>query len=248
MPLPRTRNLICLITDRRRLTNPPIADGRSPIADRRWPMADGRSPIAEEDIVELVGAAARAGVDLIQIRERDLEAGPLTALVRRSVAVSRGTAAKILVNDRLDVALAAGAHGVHLRGDSIDVRRIREIAPPNFLVGRSVHDVEEATAAARAGGLDYLILGTLFPTVSKEPARRLLTMTGLAAVSATSSIPVLAIGGITPERAEDVVRMGAAGIAAIGLFLPPTGVSADRHLQARVTELRRVFDTCGAVP
>lgn len=226
MPLSRTRPLICLVTDRRRLAASAQSIG----------------------FVDFVGAAARAGVDLIQIRERDLHARELTGLVKQCVAAAQNTSAKIIVNERADVTLAAGAHGVHLRSDSIEAPRIRGLLPPDVIVGRSVHGVEEASAAARSGGLDYLILGTLFPTPSKDPSHRLTTMTGLAAACALVSIPVLAIGGITVERAEDVARTGASGVAAIGLFLPPAGTPADRHLHARVTDLRRVFDTCGAVP
>ena len=226
MALARTRHLICLVTDRRRL-------------------ADSSPSFS---LVDLVGAAARTGVDLIQIRERDLEARELTALVRQCVAAAQGTSASIVVNDRADVAMAAGAHGVHLRTDSMDAPRARKLLPPGFIVGRSVHGVEDAALAAGAGGLDYLILGTMFPTASKNPPHRLTTMTGLAAVSAHIPIPVLAIGGITVARAEDVARAGAAGVAAIGLFIPPAGVSIETHLHTRVTDIRRAFDTCGAVP
>jgi thiamine-phosphate pyrophosphorylase len=200
------------------------------------------------NLVDFVSGACRAGVDLIQIRERDLDAGELTRLVKQCVAAANGTSTSIVVNDRLDVALSAGAHGVHLRGDSIEAERVRELAPPGFIVGRSVHGVEEAANVKRAGGVDYLLFGTMFPTASKHPSHPLATMTGLAATCALVSIPVLAIGGITAERAEDTVRMGAAGIAAIGFFLPDGRIPVDDHLHARVAELRRVFDTCEAVP
>ena len=226
MPLSRTRHLICLVTDRGRLAR----------------AAPGAS------LVDLVASAARAGVDLIQIRERDLDAAAMTSLVKRCVAAATGTPTRIVVNDRLDVALSSGAHGVHLRSDSIEAARARELSPAGFIIGRSVHGVEEAAAAERSGGLDYLILGTLFPTASKDTSHRLTTMTALAAACALISIPVLAIGGITAARAEEIVKTGAAGIAAVGFFLPDEGTSVDQHLHARVSELRRVFDTCAAVP
>jgi thiamine-phosphate pyrophosphorylase len=226
MPLSRTRHLICLVTDRGRLAR----------------AAPG------VHLVDLITGACRAGVDLIQIRERDLDARALTSLVKRCVAAAAGTSARIVVNERLDVALSAGAHGVHLRSDSIEAPRVREVSPAGFIIGRSVRGVEEAVAAERSGGLDYLILGTLFPTESKDPSHRLTTITGLAAACALVSIPVLAIGGITTARAEEIVKTGAAGIAAIGFFLPDPGTAVDQHLHARVSELRRVFDTCEAVP
>ena len=226
MPLSRRRHLICLVTDRGRLSR----------------AAPG------VNLLDLIAGACWAGVDLIQIRERDLDGGALTGLVKQCVAAATGTSARVVVNDRLDVALAAGAHGVHLRSDSIEAGRVREVSPAGFIIGRSVHGVEEAVAAERSGGLDYLILGTVFPTESKDPSHRLTTMTGLAAASALVSIPVLAIGGITTARAEKIVKTGAAGIAAIGFFLPDQRTPVDQQMHARVSELRRVFDTCEAVP
>jgi len=219
--------MICLVTSRSRL-----GDGR-----------DGT-----DRVVELVAAAASAGVGLIQIRERDLETRELTSLVRRCVAAVRGSSAKVLVNDRVDVALAAGAHGVHLRSDSIDARAVRQLLSPEAVLGRSVHSAEEAAEVLRRGGVDYLILGTVFRTSSKDPAQRLITLDELSVACRLSSIPILAIGGMTVERASVVARAGAAGIAAIGLFIPRAGESSQQHVQTVVADLRRAFDTCGAVP
>ena len=120
-------------------------------------------------LVDLVAAAARAGIDLIQIRERDLDARRLIALVRRCVEAAEGTSTKVLVNDRADVAVAAGAHGVHLRGDSIAAAAVRSLIGDGALIGRSVHGADEARAVSGAGGVDYLIFGTLYPSASKEP-------------------------------------------------------------------------------
>src|SRR5262245_51608775 len=92
----------------------------------------------QAQLTERVTAAASAGVHLVQVRERDLDARPLTRLVARLVEAVRGTRARVLVNDRIDVALAAGAHGVHLRGDSVPAPRARQLAPPPFIIGRSV--------------------------------------------------------------------------------------------------------------
>src|SRR5262245_20272498 len=121
----------------------------------------------DEDLVQRVAAAAQAGVDLVQVRERDMEARDLSRLVERCVAAVRGTRTRILVNDRLDVACAAGAHGVHLRGDSMPASRARALAPIGFLIGRSVHSVAEAVTACEGGGLDYLLFGAVFNTASK---------------------------------------------------------------------------------
>ena len=168
-------------------------------------------------IVDRVAWAARSGVHLIQVRERDLDGGPLTQLVRRCVAAVRGTRTRVLVNDRVDVALAAGAHGVHLRADSVPAPRVRALCPPGFVVGRSVHTRDEAVAAAEGGGLDYLLFGTVFATASK-PGRSPAGLDALADVALAVPLPVLAVGGVTPDKVGEVVGAGAAGFAAIGMF------------------------------
>lgn len=221
------RPVICLVTDRRRLVS----------------AADG----GIFHLIELVGAAARAGVTLIQIRERDLEAGPLYALVSRCLAAVAGTSAQIVVNDRLDVALAAGAHGVHLRSDSMPTASARELGGPNLLVGRSVHSADEAADNPDGDYLDYLIIGTIFPSLSKSPDRVCHGVDELGRAVRRTPVPVLAIGGVTLDRAVDVARAGAAGIAGIGLFCPPPATGLDAHLQSIVRDVRRAFDTRTAV-
>ena len=191
---------LCLVTDRRRLA------GR-----------DDGFDVARDRLVAVIARAVCAGVDLIQIRERDLEARALARLVEDAIAVARPAGARVVVNDRLDVALACGASGVHLRGDSISPRAARTLAPPGFLIGRSVHGVAEAEQVA--GDVDYLIAGTVFATPSKPEGHPLMGLDGLAAVVRAVEVPVLAIGGITIERLPKVAATGAAGIAGIGLFL-----------------------------
>lgn len=166
-------------------------------------------------LVDLMKAAVDAGIDLIQIRERDLEAGALASLVAEAVALSRGSATRILVNDRVDVALACGADGVHLRGDSMPIAAARRLLPEPRLVGRSVHTVDEARASA---GADYLIAGTVFPTMSKDVAAPTIGVEGLRRIVQAAATPVLAIGGVTPERLEAIAATGAAGVAAIDFF------------------------------
>jgi thiamine-phosphate pyrophosphorylase len=190
--------MICLVTDRRRLS-PGDAVGAQ-----------------RECLVAQVRHAVDAGVDLVQVRESDLEAGALASLVSQLLAIAKGTPTRIVVNDRIDVALASGADGVHLRGDSIPVSAARQLAPAGFLIGRSVHRVEEAIAAADA---DYLIAGTVFPSASKAAGAPLLGIEGLKAVVRSVERPVLAIGGIGDDRLGAVASAGAAGIAAIGWFM-----------------------------
>lgn len=192
--------------------------------------------IAQERLLGAIEAAARAGVDLIQIREPDLETRALAGLVRRAVASVRGTRARVLVNDRADVAIVAGAHGVHLRGDSFPAPRVRDIAPA-MLVGRSVHGADEASAVEALGGCHYLIAGTVFPTPSKPSEHVLLGVGGLRRVCGAVRLPVLAVGGIEVDRANAVARAGAAGVAAIRLFSDAATVAET------VARLRRSFDT-----
>ena len=190
----------CLVTDRRRLS------GAGASFDR-----------ARHLLLARLEAAVDAGIDLIQVRERDLEAADLAALVRDVVSLARGGRSRVIVNDRLDVALTCGAGGVHLRGDSFAASDARRIVPTGFLISRSVHTVEEASAA---DGCDYLIAGTVFPSRSKEHGAALLGIDGLRAIVAVSRAPVLAIGGITRDRFDEIAAAGAAGVAGIGLFLP----------------------------
>jgi thiamine-phosphate pyrophosphorylase len=203
---------------------------------------------AVDRVVELAAAAAHARIDIFQIREPDLDARILTGLVTRCREAVAGTSTRLLVNERADVAIAARADGVHLRGDSFSVAAARSLVGDRAVVGRSVHSVEEADAVSRAGGVDYLIFGTMHRTPSKADGHPVATLDDLgAACRIASSIPVLAIGGMTIERAAGAARAGAAGIAGIGLFVPPPGQSIERHLQTVAAELRRAFDTCQAV-
>jgi thiamine-phosphate pyrophosphorylase len=191
--------VFCLVTDRRRLCSEAVGfeEARRRLIDQaKWAVA--------------------SNIDLIQVRERDLEAADLARLVSDVVRVSRGSGTRVVVNDRLDVALACGADGVHLRHDSVAAEAVRTIAPAGFLVGRSVHGAAEAVGA---GPVDYLIAGTIFPSSSKPAGTPILGLDGLAEVVQAVAVPVLAIGGITHERLDEVAATGAAGSAGIGLFI-----------------------------
>lgn len=174
-------------------------------------------PVALDALVERVAVAAHAGVHLVQVRQLHLDGGPLMDVVRRCLDAVRGTATRVVVNDRVDVAVTAGAHGVHLRGQSMPAMRVREVVSPGFLIGRSVHSQEEARTAVAAGGLDYLIAGTIFETLSK-PGIASVGVGLLSVIVQAVPIPVLAIGGVTLDTIPAVASSGAAGFAAIGLF------------------------------
>ena len=199
-------------------------------------ITDGSLRMGESPdlLLARVGGAARAGVDFVQIRERALDDRTLLGIVRRCVEGVRGTRVRVIVNERLDVALAAGAHGVHLKSDSAPASRARRVAPPGFLIGRSIHSSDEATAADQS--TDYLLFGTVFDTSSK-PGRRPAGCSLLADVVRATTVPVLAVGGVTVSNAKETARAGAAGVAAIGLFANDTLDS-----KSVVDQIVRAFD------
>ena len=220
--------ILCLVTDRRRLG-----------AALRLGAGEWADAVRAQ-----VFAAAAAGIDWVQLREPDMAAADLLRLTKAVVADTRHTATRIVVNDRLDVALAAGAAGVHLKERSFSVESSRAITPPGFLVGRSVH---ELAIQGFANTADYLVAGTVLPTVSK-PAVTCLGWEGLSAiVRAASGKPVLAIGGIDLPSIPLVAASGAAGLAAIGAFIPESGQGLSEFVQKRVIDMRLGFDSAPAV-
>ena len=194
------------------------------------------NPPGQASQLRLIAAAARAGVDLIQIREPGLDARQLLQFAAAAVSAVAGSRARIVVNERTDVALAAAAHGVHLRADSLTPAQVRRIVPRGFVIGRSVHSEAEARNAD-SWGADYLIAGTVFPTGSKPAGWTLLGLDGLTAIAAAAGIPVLAIGGVATDKVEDVAAAGAAGIAAIGLFADVAASCSDDQVEATLGQL-----------
>jgi len=170
------------------------------------------APRPPADVVE---ECLAAGLRAVQLREKDLEARDLLALADALREVTRRHGARLIVNDRADVALAAAADGVQRTHASLPVSALREITPPGFLVGASVHSETEARQAA-AQGADFIVFGPVYDTASK---RRYGAPQGLAALEAVTHAvdrPVLAVGGLTPGRVPEVLAAGAAGVAVIG--------------------------------
>ncbi len=165
--------------------------------------------------------ASAAGAGWIQIREKDLDTRSLVELARFAVAETRASAARVLVNDRLDVALAAHAAGVHLAEKSLPLETTvewrRSTGRLDFSIGVSCHSLESARAAGR-GGADYIFFGPVFATPSKAAFGAPQGIERLREVCASVEIPVLAIGGVNLENARACLTAGAAGVAAIRLF------------------------------
>lgn len=169
-------------------------------------------------ILRLIEAAVSARIPLLQIREKELSTRALYELVCRAVEITRGSSTRLLVNDRFDVALAAGADGVHLTSVSLPARVVSEVCGADFLIGVSTHSLEEAHRA-RDEGADFVVFGPVFETESKRafgPPQGLEKLQRVT--SELRDFPVLAIGGITLDNVEECLDAGASGFAGISWF------------------------------
>ena len=175
-----------------------------------------RTATGERPLLEVVKGAIAGGCDLIQVREKDLAGGPLLALAREIVEAAKSTARRcpVVINDRLDVALAAKAAGVHLPADGLAIDQVRRAAGKRWAIGRSVHSLPEARQAQKEGA-DYLFFGPVFETPGKAAFGPPQGPDALRKVLEGVRVPVWAIGGITPERAAELRGLAIAGVAAI---------------------------------
>ena len=225
------------------------------VTDRKS-LGDARTPAS---VLTRIQMAMEAGADWVQVREKDMAARELVALVRDAVgaadAIARAASAgatiavsagderaisRVIVNDRLDVALAAGAAGVHLGRESLNASDVVQWcrsgnAAPEFLVGVSCHSLEEAREAESAGA-SYIFFGPIFETPSKRALGAPQGLARLAEICKSVRVPVIAIGGVDEDNAVECVRSGAAGIAAIRMFQEARDTNV---LQGTVQEIQR---------
>ena len=186
-------------------------------------------------LVSLLQRVLAAGISTIQLRERDLSARELVALAREVRVVTGSCNSQLLINDRIDVALALEGVGVHLRSNSLPPSVARRLLGPQRLMGISVHSVEEAVQA-ESQGANYIVLGPIYETPSKQMFGPPLGIQTLEKACRLVRIPIVGIGGVTAERAREMRRAGAFGVAVITAILGADDVeSATRELLDAVT-------------
>jgi thiamine-phosphate pyrophosphorylase len=186
-----------------------------------------------------VGRALAGGVRAVQLREKDLSTLELYRLAERLLARTRAAGAALLINDRVDVALALDADGVHLTRRSLPPAEARALLGPSRLLGISCHSLADLLEAV-AGGVDFVVLGPIFETPSKRPYGPPLGSQTLREARALTSLPLVAIGGITPAQAPGVVAAGADGVAVISAVMAaPDPAAAAQELLAAVAAARR---------
>ena len=212
---------------------------------RRWPapslvLVTDRARLRGASLDTIASLAVSGGVNIVQLREKDLPGGDLYRTAVELHSVLRGRAL-LLVNERADVALACGGDGVHLPEDGLPIKAVRDIAGESCIIGRSVHSVDAALRAEQDGA-DYVIAGNIFATSSK-PGRPAAGIELVRAVAEAVRVPVIAIGGITPENAGSVIEAGADGVAVIGAIM-----DADDPKEAAERLRHAIDDAYGVTP
>ena len=199
-------------------------------------LVTDRSQTRGRDLTAVVAECLAAGLPAVQVREKDLGAADLAALCRPLRALTRDHAARLVVNDRVDVALAVDADGVQRTHASLPVDDIRRIAGARLAIGASVHSLEDAIDA-EVRGADWIVFGPVYDTPSKRRWGSPQGLDRLAKVAAAVRLPVIAIGGMTPERVAPVRAAGAAGVAVIAAILDADapGDATKRFLEALAT-------------
>jgi thiamine-phosphate pyrophosphorylase len=180
---------------------------------RTYPITDRL--LSGLSLAEQVAEFAKRGMTLVQLRDKNLSPDEFYREAEQAMLVARHHGIKIIINDRVDIALAVGADGVHLGQDDLPVEAARHLVGENVILGYSTHNLAQAQQAARLP-IDYLAIGPVFPTSTKDSSNPVVGLTGLSAVrQAVPEIPMVAIGGIDAANRESVIAAGADAVAII---------------------------------
>ena len=196
----------------------------SPSDLRLYAVTDRRALPAGVTLAQAVEAALDGGVTCLQLREKEASAGEILALARTLLPLCRARRVPLLINDRVDIALAAGADGVHLGQEDLPLPEARTLLGPDRILGATAHTVEEALRA-KAEGADYLGVGAMFPTGTKTNTIPTSADT-LKAICAAVSIPVVAIGGVTAQNLPTLAGTGIAGAAVVSAIFSQSDLTA----------------------
>ncbi|MGH7231890.1 MAG: thiamine phosphate synthase [Nitrospiraceae bacterium] len=196
-----------------------------PTVDFSLYLVTDRHQTLGRPLVSLVDEALHGGLRAVQLREKDLDTRSLLRLAEELHRVTRASQARLFINDRVDVALAIGADGVHLRADGLPVAVARRLLGPDRFIGVSAHSADEV-AAADSEGADFAVLGPIYDTPSKRAYGPPLGLGPLGEASRRCAIPIFAIGGVTASRVDEVRRAGAFGVAVISAILSAPSVES----------------------
>jgi thiamine-phosphate pyrophosphorylase len=211
------------------------------VTDRR---ATGGRPLAavvEEALRGIAGSGLAPGEVAVQLREKELSGRPLLELAHALREKTAAAGVALILNDRIDVALAVGADGVHLGGESLSARDVRALAPA-LAVGVSTHGIDDLRAAAQMGLADFYFLGPIHDTPAKRRYGPPLGLGGLAA-AAQLGLPLIAIGGVEPANVDEILAAGAKGVACIrAVMAAPDPAAAVREF-CRALSKRETWET-----
>lgn len=207
-----------------------------PLVNFRLLLVTDRHQVRGRALSTVLRHAGEAGVQAIQLRERDLSTRELLSLAREIQSMTASSSVSLIMNDRVDLAMALDLSGVHLRADSLSARAVRRMVGPAQLVGVSTHSAEEVRRAGRHGA-DYVVLGPIFDTPSKRSFGPPLGLDLLRETCCHSTIPIFAIGGITCDRVREVRLAGAYGVAVMGALLSRDDIGMAVHEFTRALEM-----------
>jgi len=203
--------------------------------DYRLYLVTDRSLCQGRHVLEVIEQAVAGGVTLVQIREKDIHCRQFLEIARQTKSLLTKKQIPLIINDRVDVALAIGADGIHIGQEDMPVEDVRKLVGPSMAIGLSVNTLDQVREANKLQ-VDYIGVGPIYPTKTKKDAKKPLLAHGFEAISDQSIHPVVAIGGITADNAADVIRAGANGLAIVSDIC-----SADSP-QARAQKIIDIID------